>query len=113
LSARLHCDAIIVPQLLRLRLREGETRDLAFWANIRVYRLKQLETGGAQSTGAPEPEAAQKKPTFVEKDYPVSGAGASERAPFQSRYLKDWTQLIHEAGKQAAGMASQTFLTGT
>jgi hypothetical protein len=112
LSARLHCDAIIVPRLLRLRLREGETRDLAFWASLRVYRLNRVEADGTRNSSGTDAGTKTTKASIVTTDYPISGAASSERAPFQSRYLKDWTQLVQEAGKQAAGIASQTFLTG-
>lgn len=111
LNARLNCDAIIVPEAVHLKMREGENRDLALWTGMRVYRSLQLESSPINDASAPRKEIG-KKIAMPPAEYPAAGAASSDRAPFQSHYLKDWTQLVQEAGNQAASIAAQTFATG-
>jgi hypothetical protein len=111
LNARLNCDAIIVPEALRLRMREGESRDLALWTGIRVYRSMQLESHTVNDASGIQKEIGRKT-AMPPAEYPSAGAASSDRAPFQSHYLKAWPQLVQEAGNQAASIAVRTFATG-
>ncbi len=99
LCKRLKCDAIIVPRVIRLRSRVVGTRVLSIWTTVRILRP------GSRST-----TAGAAPPSVLE--LPAAGASATERAPFQERFMKDWPQLLTDAARQAAAITVRTLVAG-
>jgi len=102
LCDKLNCDAVLVPKIAHMRTRTAQTRAVVVWATIELSR-----PSGASGTTA---DSSDSRAQTVR--YAAAGASASERAPFQDRFMKDWLQLTLEASRATAANCAKSLQTG-
>jgi hypothetical protein len=112
LCAQLDGDALLVPGVSRVSLREARTRDVALWGGVNVAFLRVGEGAGPAGKGrSGRPvRASLSAPTG---EIPVAGAASSGRALFRSQdYAAPRSRLALLAAQQAAAQAVHTLWTG-
>lgn len=126
LCRALNCEALLVPKVRRLALREGVLREIYLWAEVRVPYLRaaaSLETltepspgGEEEGSSSERAETERRRPNggmfFPIPEFPISGATSAGRRLFRPEYARTRSGLTTDAIREAAMQAVHTLATG-
>jgi len=117
LCARLDCDAVLAPRMIRMVVREEKTRDLALWVAVQVAGLRLPDSRNERPTVSPpvrRRRPARRRSSLVAPppEIVVAGAASSGHALFRSSYVRTRLRLVDDAAQQAAARAVHALWTG-
>ncbi|HLV79858.1 MAG TPA: hypothetical protein VKT32_06225 [Chthonomonadaceae bacterium] len=114
LCARLGCDAVLAPQVIRVSVREEKTRDLAFWVAVQMVGPRLSEDLAVRRAGTRSRRRSRREEPGLAAPSEIIAAGAasSGRALFRMGYARTRLNLADQAARQAAARAAHTLETG-
>lgn len=97
LCSRLQSDAVLIPRISLVTIRQGATEDVTLWGKMHVVLPSRTETSPAVRNF---------------RSLPMAGASSVGRDLFHRAYLKPTLQLLQEAATQTAALTVTALRTG-